>query len=90
MNKIFKGKQFIILWNSDDLKMLHIDSDIVSSVLSDIDAEYGKIAKMTITQGKIYKYLGMTIDYSLPGKVKFSMVNYIGNIINDIPEDIKG
>ena len=45
---------------------------------------------MTITQGKIYKYLGMTIDYSLPGKVKFSMVNYIGNIINDIPEDIKG
>ena len=38
MNKIVKGKHFIILWNYDDLNMLHVDSGIESSVISDIDA----------------------------------------------------
>ena len=61
MNRIVKGKQLTIFWNVDDQKMLHVDSNIVSSIISDIDAEYGKILKMTITQGKIHKYLGMTI-----------------------------
>ena len=32
----------------------------------------------------------MTIDYSLPGKVILSMIKYIGKIIDDIPEDMKG
>ena len=41
--------------------MSHIDSNIVSSVLTDIEIEYGNIAKMTTTRGKIHKYLGMNI-----------------------------
>ena len=45
---------------------------------------------MTITRGKVHKYLGMTIDYSSPVKIIFSMINYIGKIIDDIPEDMKG
>ena len=45
---------------------------------------------MTITRGKVHKYLGMTIDYSSLGKVIFSMINYIEKIIDDIPEDMKG
>ena len=55
--------------------MLYVDSYIVSSVLADIDAEYGKISKITITRGNIHKYLGMIINYSYPGKEKLSMVD---------------
>ena len=44
---------------------------------------------MTITRGKIHKYPGTTIDYPFQGKLKFSVVVYIGKIINDIPEDMK-
>ena len=44
-NMIGKGKQCIRLWHVDDLNMLHVDSNIVSSVFSDIDAENGKIEK---------------------------------------------
>ena len=65
--------------------MPHVDSDIFSRVISDIDAEYGKIAKINIMRGKIHKYLWMTVDYSSPGKVIFSMVYYIGKIIDEIP-----
>ena len=55
MKKMFKGKQWTIIWHVDDLNMLHVDSDVVSSILADIDANYGYIAKMTITQAKIHK-----------------------------------
>ena len=40
--------------------------------------------------GKVHKYLGMTIDYSSPGKVILSMIKYVGKMIDDIPEDMKG
>ena len=62
MKKNVKGKQCTILWHVDNLKMSYFDSDIVSIVIYDIDTEYGKITKMTITQGKIHRYSGMTID----------------------------
>ena len=90
MNKIIDNKQCTILQHDDDLKTSYVDPAIVSSVLSDIDAEYGKIAKMTIMRGKLHKYLGMTIDYSSHGKVIFLMINYIGKMLDDIPEDMNG
>ena len=64
MNNIIEKKQCTILWHVYELKASHVEPAVVSSVLADIDAEYGKIAKMTITRGKVNKYLGMTIDYS--------------------------
>ena len=90
LNKIIDNKECTILCYVDDLKTSHVYPAIVSSVIADIDTEYGKISKMTITRGKVHKYLGMTIDYSSPGKVIFLMINYIGKIIDDIPEDMKG
>ena len=90
MNKIIDNKKCTIIWHVDDLKTSHIDPAFVSSVLANIDAEYGKITKMTIMRGKLHKYLGVTIDYSSPGKVTFLMIDYIGKMIGDIPEDTKG
>ena len=45
---------------------------------------------MTITQEKVHKYLGMNIDYFSPGKVIFLIIKYIGKMLEDIPEDMKG
>ena len=64
MNKIIVNKQCTILWNVDDLKTSHVDPSVISNIIADIDVDYGKIAKMTITQGKVHKTLGMTIYYS--------------------------
>ena len=67
MENIIDNKQCTIIWHVDDLNTSHVEPAVFSSVLADIDAEYGKIAKMTIMKGKVPKYLGMTIDYSSPG-----------------------
>ena len=48
MNKIIDNKQCTIIWHVDDLNTSHVEPVVVYSVLADIDAEYGKIAKMTI------------------------------------------
>ena len=69
--------------------MSHVDPDIVSSILYDIDAKCGNISKMTIAWGKIHKYFGMTIDYSSPVKLVFYMVDYIENMLYDTTEYIK-
>ena len=45
MNKIIDEKQLTILWNVDDLKTSHVDPTIISSILADIDVEYGRIKK---------------------------------------------
>ena len=75
MNKVVDDKQFTILWHVDDLNTSHVNPTVISRVLSDIDAEYGKIAKMTIAWGKVHKYLRVTIHYSSPGKLILSMIN---------------
>ena len=77
MNMVIDYKQCTIIWHVDDLKTSHVEPAVVSSLLSDIDAEYGDISKMTITWGKLHKYLGTTIAYSSPSKVILPMVDYI-------------
>ena len=88
INMIIDNKKCTILWHVDDLETSNFEPAIVSRILADIDAEYGKIAKMTITQGKVHKYLGMTICYSSHGKVIFSMIHYIRKILDHIPEEM--
>ena len=39
----YVGINNTILWHVNDLKILHVDSNAVSNVLSDIDAEYEKL-----------------------------------------------
>ena len=90
MNKIINIKQCTILWHANDLNTSHFYPTVFFIILAYIDAEYGKIAKMTITRGKVHKYLGMTMDYSSSGKVIFSMIDYIGKILENIPEEMKG
>ena len=90
MNNIIDDKQCTLIWHIDNMKISHVDPVFISSVLADIDAEYGKITKMTITRGKVHKYLRMNIDYSLPSKLILYIINYIGKMIGNIPKYMKG
>ena len=45
MNKIIDDKKYTIFWHVDDLKTSHLNPAVVSSVLANIVAEYGKFSK---------------------------------------------
>jgi hypothetical protein len=89
-NKTINGKQCTILWYVDNLKISHVDPKVVTSVIKQLEAEFGKEAPLTITRGKTHDYLGMTLDYSIDGKVQIKMIDYIDNMVSDLPADMDG
>ena len=74
----------------DNLKMPHIESDIFYSVLAEIGTENVKISNITTTRGKNHKYINMTINYFLSGKLNLYMVDYIGKKTYEILYDMRG
>ena len=90
VNKQINGKQCTILWHVDDLKISHVDPEVVTSIIDIIEAEFGKEAPLTKTRGKVHEYLGMTIDYSTEGKVRFSMIDYVEGMLEELPDDMSG
>ena len=89
-NKNINGKQCPILWHVDDLKILHMDPDVASDLITDLQGKFGKEAPLTVKCRKVHNYLGMTINFSDPGKVKFTMIDYIEKLLEEAPVDIDG
>ena len=48
---------------------------------------YGRESPLTVTRGKVHEYLGITIGFTDKDRVKFTMYDYIYNMLEDIPED---
>ena len=72
-NKMINGKQCTIGWHVDDLKISHIDSQVVDNILNKLYERYGKEAPMVTKRGKIHDYLGMMLDYNIDGKVQITI-----------------
>jgi Reverse transcriptase (RNA-dependent DNA polymerase) len=89
-NKIIDGSQCTIIWHVDDLKVSHVNPDIVSSEISKLSTVFGKEAPLTVYCGKIHEYLGMTINFSDNGKVMIKMMDYIVKLLAECPEDMAG
>ena len=65
------GSHCMVLWHADDLKISHVSPSVVCKVSKKQEYKYGFIFPLNITQGKLHEYLGITIHYSIPNKVKF-------------------
>jgi hypothetical protein len=89
-NKTIEGKQCTVLWHVDDIKISHVNKDVVSSVIDYLSNRYGKEAPLTVTRGKIHRYLGMILDYSTVGKVQIKMSDYIKGILESLPPSMDG
>lgn len=74
-----------VSWHVDDLKVSHLHKSVVDNFLQWVQDTYGKIGKVKINQGKKHKYLGMTLDYSVPGQVSINMIKYIKSFVYGFP-----
>jgi hypothetical protein len=64
---------------------------VIDSVLDDLNNKLGTTRKpLAATTGMIHDYLGITIDYSEIGKVKFTMFDYLEDILAEMPVDTNG
>jgi hypothetical protein len=89
-NEVINGKQCTILWHVDDLKISHVDPTVVTNMIDRLETVFGIEGPLTKTRGSIHDYLGMTLDFSSEGKVKVTMVDYIQNMLDDLPSDMDG
>jgi hypothetical protein len=77
------------MWYIDDLKVSHVNKDVVGEIMELMKKEFGKYMELTITQGKIHDYLGIQIDFSKKGKVIMSMFDCIDEWLKECLEDLK-
>jgi hypothetical protein len=64
----------------------HKSPKIMDAIIKWLRKEYESLfedgsGEMAVSRGKVHTYLGMTLDFTLPGKVKISMYKYIKEII---------
>jgi hypothetical protein len=87
-NKVVDGKQMMVCWHVDDLKVSHCDSAQGTIFGKWLSKKYG--VAVATHRGKVHNYLGMIFDFFPKGKVMVTMMEYIKNIIKDFPEEIVG
>jgi hypothetical protein len=81
-NKMIEGDQMTICFHVDDCKLSHRKTKVVDNMIDYLRQEYESIFKdgsgaMTVIRGKIHKYLGMTLDYTIRGQVNITMFDYV-------------
>jgi hypothetical protein len=79
-NKIVDGKQCTIVWYVDDVKISHVDADVVTKVILAIEEKFGK---MTVSRGKKHTFLGMQIDLNDDCTVTLSMQSHLQEALNE-------
>lgn len=62
---------------------------ILDQFLVEINDKFGIKKELSVTTGKVHDYLGMTINFSLPGRVMFTMFGYLEDIILETLVDMR-
>ncbi len=73
-NKIVDGTQMTIFFHVDDWKLSHHSSRANDNMIDWLNQEYESIfedgsGEMTVSRGRVQKYLRMTLDYTVRGQV---------------------
>ena len=88
VNKMMSGRQCTVAWYVDDIKISHEDQQVLEDLLTLLNDKFGKEAPLTVTRRKIHNYLGIVIDYTVPGKVKFTMKDFIQGVLDECLEEL--
>lgn len=69
-----------ICFHVDDCKLSHRSTRIIDNMIEYLRKQYGTIledgsGEMTVSRGKLHKYIGTTLDFSVRGLVVISMID---------------
>ena len=81
-NKVVNGVQCTITLHVDDLMITSVNELLIDEVLDILKRKYSKEdSPLTVKEGNIHNYLGMTFDFSVKGKVAITMNKYITDLL---------
>ena len=70
-------EQITVQFHVDYLKVSHKDHAVLDDFLDDLRSEFVQEDELTKNKGLVHKYLGITFDYLIAGKVVFTMLDYL-------------
>ena len=74
-----------------DLKLSHVQQDELNNIIDQLNDVFGRDGELlAVSYGKLREYLGMTIDWNIPGKVMFTLYDYLEEILVEAPLDFDG
>ena len=73
----------------DDLMASHVDKKVNDRFLKWSNHMHGGCGAVTATRGHKHDFLGMTFDFSEPGKVIVDMVDHMEAMVDDFSVDFK-
>ena len=86
-NEMVGGKQIIIFWRVEDLKVSYVDPKKVTKFTDWLSGIYGELS---ITRVKAHEYLSMMLYLRTPGDLWLNMLDYIKGVPEDLTEVIAG
>ena len=89
-NKYVDRQQCTITWHVDDLKISHVDEQVVRSIIQKIQDNFGQHSELSMHIGKRHDYLGMILDFTTPEILEINMSDYIQVILQDTPANLQG
>ena len=87
-NKMIDGKQMTICYHGDECKLSHLRSKVNDQMIKWLRQEYESIfedvsRKMAVSRGKVHKYLGMNLYYTVCGQVQITMIDFLDTVLVD-------
>jgi hypothetical protein len=79
-NKFINEKQCTIAWYVDDMKISHVDKDVVTQIIQDLEKKFGS---MSVTRGCKQKFLGMNLCFKSNRTVTVQMKDYLQESIDE-------
>ena len=90
-NKVVDGNQVTFCFFVDACKISHMDQEVIDDILTDLNNVFAtKKKRVSVAKGSAHDYLGITINYGEEGKVKFTMYDFLKDIIAEAPADMNG
>ena len=86
-NKFINGKQCTIVWYVDDVKVSHVQKEVVDGVIKDIEQFFGP---MKVCRDRTQDYLGMNITITKDKFLEIEMKSQIREAIDSFPDTITG
>ena len=88
-NRDINGHQQTVTWHVNDVKISHKSSKNNKEFCNWCEQKYWSNldADVKLKEGKNHDYLGMTLHYSIKGKLKVDMKQYIKDIVETFQEN---
>ena len=83
-----KGEQLTVQVFVDDVKTSSVDAEALAMFFGKLQDEFGTSDQPLVCHtGTVHEYLGMRLDYSIPGRIILTMFDYLESVLNECPDD---